>query len=165
MSSSIDPAELRKRAAYALMCFRFGRDCKNEPFEPDKPVSVDLGSDLARSIERKVLTSAALILLEKYPGLPLIWRQTPYLDLFKELTYRKYYALCWLQFDIRTLGEEMRIAVRDTDIPGDTSRHTNTWSSTENLRIPDRALEFLLKVSGAHEDELARGRKPLPEGE
>jgi len=102
----------RKRVALAIMCFRFGRDPQNPPKPKDK-VPVDLSTDLARSVERQILNSTALLFLQSRPFIPFTWKPTSSLDLFKDLNFEKYHALCWLQLQpLQTAQAEVEAAVR-----------------------------------------------------
>jgi hypothetical protein len=94
-----DPAA--ERVALAIMLSRFGRTAENPP-KPDDRVPIDLSTDLARSLERNNLTSFALNFLQSRPFLPFTWKQTSKLDLFKELTFKKYAALCLIQLERQT---------------------------------------------------------------
>lgn len=91
-----DPAA--ERVALAIMLSRFGRTPQDPP-KPDDRVPIDLSTDLARSLERNNLTSFALNFLQSRPFLPFTWKQTSKLDLFKELTFKKYAALCLIQLE------------------------------------------------------------------
>src|SRR5215210_4896473 len=111
-----DPDLLRKRVAFAIMCFRFGISPSNPP-KPKDPVSADLSTDLARSIERQLLTSAAHLFLQNRPLLPFTWKPTSSLDLFKNLNFEKYHALCWLQLQPRlTAQAEVQTAIREAGL-------------------------------------------------
>lgn len=113
MSPAPDMDLFRKRVALAIMCFRFGRDPQNPPKPKDK-VPVDLSTDLARSVERQILNSSALLFLQSRPFIPFTWKPASSLDLFKDLTFEKYHALCWLQLQPRmTAQAEVAAAIRE----------------------------------------------------
>lgn len=113
MNPAPDNDPFRKRVALAIMCFRFGRAPQNPPKPKDK-VPVDLSTDLARSVERQILNSAALLFLQSRPSIPFTWKPTSSLDLFKDLNFEKYHALCWLQLQRRlTAQAEIEAAIRE----------------------------------------------------
>lgn len=151
MNPAPDMDLFRKRVALAIMCFRFGRDPRNPPKPKDK-VPVDLSTDLARSVERQILNSSALLFLQSRPFLPFTWKPTSSLDLFKDLNFEKYHALCWLQLQPRmTAQAEVEAAVRGARLaavePAAAQAETAEAASIDDL------LGLLVETTDAVEDE------------
>lgn len=148
-------ADLRARVAFAIMCFRFGRDPQNPPNALD-PVPVNLSTDLTRSVERQILTAAANALLQANPGLPFTWRPTPHLDLFKQgMTYKEYHALCWLQLQpVMPLRQQVRQALHGMDEAVVSGREAA--DSFEGDITAEEALGALAPAAGVKGDEFPR---------
>lgn len=152
MNPAPDMDLFRKRVAFAIMCFRFGRDPQNPPKPKDK-VPVDLSTDLARSVERQILNSSALIFLQSRPFIPFTWKPTSSLDLFKDLTFEKYHALCWLQLQPRmTAQAEIAAAIQGARLAPVQPRADAQTESVEAANIEDM-MGQLVEATDAVEDE------------
>ncbi len=146
-----DPNPLRARVAFAIMCFRFGISPQNPP-NPQAAVPVDLSTDLARSIERQMLTSAARLFLQSRPFLPFTWEPTSSLDLFKNLNFQKYHALCWLQLQPRlTMRAEIEAAVRGAG--RDASGRVEIQSEALDESASDEMFGLLMQAANAIQGE------------
>lgn len=108
-----DPDDLGARVAFTIMCFRFGRDPHTNPPVATDRVNVNLSTDLRRSMERQVLTTAATTFLQaQSTPLPFIWQPAGALDLYNVETYKEYHALCWMQLEPSlSMAEEVREAL------------------------------------------------------
>ena len=154
MSPAPDMDLFRKRVALAIMCFRFGRDPQNPPKPKDK-VPVDLSTDLARSVERQILNSAALLFLQNRPFLPFTWKPTSSLDLFKDLTFERYHALCFMQLQPRmTAQEEVEAAIREArEVSFQPAAVAESPADTGEAPSLDDRLGELVEATAAVEDE------------
>ena len=158
MNPGPDPTLLRQRVAFAIMCFRFGINPQNPP-NPQSPVPVDLSTDLARSIERQKLTSAALLFLQDRPFLPFTWRPTPDLDLFRNLTFQRYHALCVLQLEPRlSVRTEIREALRGMEMAAAEPAAARS-EAPEDL---EEVFSPLLAASGNQAEEFSRDIADFP---
>jgi hypothetical protein len=151
---------LRRRVAFAIMCFRFGINPQNPP-NPQTPVPVDLSTDLARSIERQRLTSQALLFLQDRPFLPFTWQPVSQLDLFKNLNFQKYHALCFMQLrPALSAHMEIRETLRGMEMAAAESFEATTRSlADEDL---DEALSPLLTAAGDQVEEFSRNIADFP---
>lgn len=161
-NGAMDPAELRRRVAFAIMCFRFGRDCRTNPPQPEDRVEVDLSTDLARSLERQVLTAAAMTFLQTHPKLPFTWKPTPRLDLFKDLTYRKYHALCWGQLVPQmTLAEAVADSLRGAGAPAAAGRDATRAADARGIETAEDAFAVLVEAAGGGREAFDRSLTEL----
>jgi hypothetical protein len=151
----------RQRVAFAIMCYRFGINPQRPP-SPQAGVPVDLGTDLARSLERQKLTSSALIFLHDRPFLPFTWQPTPNLDFFRNLTFQRYHALCLMQLmPAMSPRAEVRETLRRTAMATE-SVGAAAAVQTEEVDDIDAVFSPLLEASGSQDREFSSDITDFP---